>query len=205
MIKLNRPNCPNQTELDTMKNGVSAEWSSISQPLKTSLKNALKEACCGKCMYCESMVSHTYFGDVEHIKPKDKFPNLKFDWDNLGFVCAKCNNAKSNKYDGDTPHINPYTEEPNDEIIFAGPMIFSKNGSERGKITILDIDLARVELFEKRKTRLEQIDKAIGQCNGYENSRLKADAIEELKKEASEDKEYSLCIKYLLKSHKIIE
>jgi group II intron reverse transcriptase/maturase len=46
------------------------------------------------------------FGDVEHIKPKAIFPVLEFEWENLGFVCARCNNAKRDFWSDETPVID---------------------------------------------------------------------------------------------------
>ncbi len=156
-------------------------------------------------MYCEEKILSSQFGDVEHIKPKSRFPSLKFEWNNLGFVCSRCNNAKSDKFDDSLPYLNPYDEDPSRHILFAGPMIFAKQASERGKITILDLKLDRVELFEKRLERLNQIDRTIGQWKGYSsNTSLKINALEELKNEYNDDKEHSLCVEYLLKSHEII-
>jgi 5-methylcytosine-specific restriction endonuclease McrA len=85
MIKLNRPQCPNQEALRT----------NYKHP---DNKAALISASYDKCMYCESKVSHTYYGDIEHIRPKSRFPDLEFSWDNLGYVCARCNGYKSDKY-----------------------------------------------------------------------------------------------------------
>lgn len=189
MIRLIRPNCPNQSALD------SGNYKHADN------KSALKNACCDKCMYCESKVSHTYFGDIEHIKPKDKFPALEFNWDNLGYICAKCNNAKLNKYDEITPFVNPYDEDPNNYIIAVGAFIKHKQGSERGEITITDIALNRGELLEKRKERMEKIEKVIDGCFRTTNQSLKDNALEALRKEAEDDKEYSLCVKSLFFAH----
>lgn len=189
MIKLERPNCPNQSALD------SGNYKHVDNKL------ALKDACCDKCMYCESKISHTYFGDIEHIKPKDKFPTLEFDWNNLGYVCAKCNNAKLNKYDDTTPFVNPYDEEPSEHIVAVGAFIKHKHGSERGEITITDIKLNRIELLERRKEKMETIEKVMDRCFRTSNETLKNNALEALKDEAKNNKEYSLCIKGLFLAH----
>jgi uncharacterized protein (TIGR02646 family) len=49
----------------------------------------------GKCLYCESKVTHIYFGDIEHIKPKARFPHERLDRENLALACALCNHAKA--------------------------------------------------------------------------------------------------------------
>lgn len=47
-----------------------------------------------KCMKCgyEDKSNH-----IDHIKPKSKFPELKFDFDNLQVLCKLCNFEKSNR------------------------------------------------------------------------------------------------------------
>ncbi len=191
MIKINRPTCPNPVAL-------TADYKHPEN------KKSLMDASFGKCVYCESKVSHVYFGDVEHLKPKGKYPTLEFDWLNLGFVCAKCNNAKSNKYDDGTPYINPYEDDPVDFLVTFGDLLRHKQGNERGELTILDIDLNRLDLVEKRKTQLDAIGKAIDACMRTRNVVLKNIALESIKEEAADNREYSLFIKSLLKLHQLI-
>ncbi len=193
MIKLTRPQCPNQPAL----NG-----GNYKHP---DNKNALKEAGFEKCMYCESKVVHAYYGDIEHIKPKVKFPELEFVWENLGFVCAICNGSKKDKFENDTPFINPYDENPEDYIIAVGSFVKQKQGSERGEITICEINLNRAPLIERRKERLDIVEKAINACFRTQNISLKNNALAELRKEADFNKEYSLCVKSLLMTHEIYD
>ena len=108
-------------------------------------------------MYCESKVSHTYFGDIEHIQPKAWFPSLEFNWENLGFVCAKCNNAKLDRWHNEAPYINPYDEDPNAHLAAFGTFILHRAGSERGEVTWRDIALNRPELLERRQERIDAI------------------------------------------------
>ena len=169
MVKLSRPRCPNQSAL---------RKGNYKHP---DNKSALKEAGFDKCMYCESKISQVYFGDVEHIKPKSKFPELEFDWNNLGYACAKCNGAKGTTYYEKTPFINPYNEGPDNHIVAFGSLIKSKQGSERGEMTIKEIDLNRCELVERRHNKIEAIQKAINSCFRTEDSKLKTNALEELK------------------------
>lgn len=185
MIKINRPECPNPSAL------ASGDYKHRDN------KKALENASFRKCMYCESEVSSIYFGDIEHIKPKSKFPELEYVWPNLGFVCAKCNNSKLDKYNEELPYLNPYDEDPEEHIVFGGSMAMHKLGSERGEVTILDIDLNRPELLEQRSNRYESIRKIIDRCF-RSNSVLRDLALEEIKKEAEHDKEFSAMVKVLL-------
>ncbi|MFZ2315127.1 MAG: HNH endonuclease [Gammaproteobacteria bacterium] len=192
MIKIKRPQCPNQSAL------FSGNYKHADN------KSVLIEANFDKCMYCESKVSHVYFGDIEHIKPKKLFPELEFDWGNLGFACAKCNGSKKDNYDAKTPCVDPYLEAPDNFLIALGPFIKHKQGSERGEYTIKIIDLNRAQLIEKRLHRLTQIEKAIDACFRTQNEELRKAALAELLIEAHQDKEYSLIVRSLFIQHKLI-
>lgn len=190
MIKINRPACPNPEALKT----------NYKDPVN---KKALIDASHGKCMYCESQVSHVYFGDVEHIRPKalDKYPHLEFTWENLGFVCARCNNFKKDKYSEETPFIDPYAEDPSNSITVFGYTLRHKNGSERGNLTILEIDLNRVELIERRELRLRDIERAIDACFRTKDKKLQDTLLAELANEKHHSKEYSMFCAALLAAH----
>ena len=56
---------------------------------------ALKQMCVGaqRCCYCEDSQAT----DVEHIWPKDFYPDLVFAWQNYLFACPRCNRPKSNR------------------------------------------------------------------------------------------------------------
>ena len=49
----------------------------------------------GICGYCEEKAA---FGEVEHFKPKSKFPELVYIWSNWIFSCNSCGNTKNNKW-----------------------------------------------------------------------------------------------------------
>jgi uncharacterized protein (TIGR02646 family) len=193
MRKINRPPCPNPKALAT----------NYKYP---DNKSVLAKASFGKCMYCESNIQHIDYGDIEHIKPKSKFSALEFEWDNLGYACTRCNREyKKDNFSKETPYINPYDEDPNHHIIISGSLLMRKQGSERGELTIFDIGLNRQPLIEKRQEKIDKIQKTIDACYRTENEVLKNNALEELKKEADGDKEYSLCIEYFLKNHEILK
>jgi hypothetical protein len=191
MIKLTRPNCPHPDALD---NG------NYKHHLN---KQALKEASSDKCMYCESKISHIDFAHIEHFKPKaeDKFPNLEFEWTNLGYACPKCNNNKSDTFHNDSPYIDPYSEEPSEYFLAHGAWLFVKQGCERADLSIKDIGLNRPELLEKRLEKINEIQNAITSCFRTNNKALRNMAFQELKKEAEPDKEYSFFIEALINAH----
>lgn len=47
-----------------------------------------------RCTYCEDSLAD----EVEHIRPKDLYPDSVFQWDNYLYSCGGCNVEKSNKY-----------------------------------------------------------------------------------------------------------
>lgn len=59
------------------------------------VRDALKQLCAGarRCCYCEDSQAT----DIEHIWPKDFYPELAFSWENYLYGCARCNRPKSNR------------------------------------------------------------------------------------------------------------
>jgi hypothetical protein len=143
-------------------------------------------------MYCETKVTPTYFGDVEHIRPVETFPQLKFTWANLGFVCAKCNNAKRAKWSEETPFINPFEEDPGTTLAAFGFFVSHRRGSERGEYTHREIDLNRVELVERRRERAELLRNLHDKAMRTVSLALRAAALAELERELAADREYSM-------------
>jgi len=178
MIRLTRPPCPNPGALQT----------DYRYPAN---KDALRAASSDKCMYCESKVSHLYFGDVEHIKPKARFPELEFAWGNLGFVCARCNSAKRDKWHDLTPYVNPYDEDPLTHLAPLGAFVVHRAGSERGEVTWRDIDLNRPELLERRMDRIDAIRTLVDKVNRTADPDLRNALKVELERETGRDTAYS--------------
>ncbi|HEX8775148.1 MAG TPA: HNH endonuclease [Pyrinomonadaceae bacterium] len=56
----------------------------------------LVEMCSGarRCCYCED----SFANQVEHIKPKDLYPEETFLWKNYVYACSRCNGPKNNKF-----------------------------------------------------------------------------------------------------------
>lgn len=193
MIKLTRPDCPNPIALQKRN---------YKHPEN---KAALRSAAYGKCMYCESKIAHVDHAHIEHIKPKaaDKFPNLEFVWSNLGYSCEICNGQKHDKFITETPYIDPYSENPEVNIVFHGWVLFAKNGSERGELTIKDLGLNRPELIEQRQDRIEKFVLAINACFRTSNIALRNAALKSLEQEALPDKEYSYAIQCVMSAQEI--
>lgn len=61
-----------------------------------------------RCCYCEL----SEIDQVEHVFPKDLFPQMCFTWDNYLYACGPCNRRKSNKwwtFDGVTGVASEFT------------------------------------------------------------------------------------------------
>jgi len=67
-----------------------------------------------RCVYCEDSLGD----EVEHIYPKDLYPERCFVWDNYVYACGPCNGPKSNKFavfkdaDGSFVELAPATMPP---------------------------------------------------------------------------------------------
>lgn len=61
-----------------------------------SVRATLDKMCIGprRCAYCEDSLAD----EIEHILPKDLFPQNAFKWSNYLYACGPCNGPKSNRY-----------------------------------------------------------------------------------------------------------
>jgi len=192
MIALTRPECPNPDAL--AKRNYRHEEN----------KEALRKPTHGKCMYCEGKMEPTSYSDIEHIKPKSKFPELEFAWENLGFACQRCNRNKGAEYNETEPLINPYDENPEDYIYFWEWFAKPVRGSSRGEYTIRKLDLNRIGLVETRQEKFEDIEKLIKILSGLSDESLRNQLITEIRKEAKGDQEYSAMVRCALAVRRLL-
>ena len=54
-----------------------------------------------RCQKCGATKADGAVIQVDHIKPRSKYPELELDFDNLQVLCQDCNMGKSNKYEDD--------------------------------------------------------------------------------------------------------
>lgn len=61
-----------------------------------AVKDALDLMCSGarRCAYCEDSAAD----EVEHVRPKDLYPNVVFAWPNYVYACGPCNGPKGNHF-----------------------------------------------------------------------------------------------------------
>lgn len=81
------------------------------------VKDVLTRMCSGarRCMYCEDSRAD----EVEHIYPKDLYPDKTFDWENYLYICGPCNVAKNNQFEIFDQHGKRHniTRKPGDPIV----------------------------------------------------------------------------------------
>ena len=60
------------------------------------VKLALDRMCAGarRCAYCEDSVAD----EVEHVRPKDLYPQVVFAWSNYVYACGPCNGPKGSHF-----------------------------------------------------------------------------------------------------------
>jgi len=186
------------------------EGEEIPTSLKTKyklkeIKSQIVKETKGKCAYCESFISHISPGDIEHILPKSRRPDLIFEWNNLTLACEECNRTRKNDYyNPSDPLVNPYEDNPSDHIFAAGPIIFSVPANRKGDITISILDLNRAGLLEKRIERLMQIKILVDKWAQEENPTVKEIIKEQLLQESDSQKEYSFFLNAFYKNAKVI-
>lgn len=106
---------------------------------KPYIRNALLDMSHNKCCYCESLVGHGHKEmHIDHYKPKNLYPDLVVDWDNLLPSCPHCNKGKSDHNTGIEPIINPTTDNPKDYLYLKSFRYYSKSRelNSLGKMTI---------------------------------------------------------------------
>ncbi len=144
----------------TTKKEVASAESKYRHP---KIKEALIRMFHGKCAYCESKITHIDFGHIEHYRPKSRFKNQTFEWDNLLLACGVCN---STKYKGDKfpeaseggPPINPCDDDPREHFDFVfikeTKLAFVIAKTKRGTSTEELFGLNRKELLEYRSKQV---------------------------------------------------
>lgn len=151
----------------------------------------------GKCVYCESKLSHVSFGDIEHILPKNKNarPHLVVEWSNLTLACEVCNRScKRDYYNPDDPLINPYEDEPSEHFRDIGPMIFPMINDRRANVSCEILKLNRAELVNRRTERIQSVNTMLNAWQQQKNPALKDLMANQIEEECGIDKEYSSTI-----------
>lgn len=120
------------------------------------IKAALLKETGEKCAYCEGKILSVAFGDVEHIRPKIRFPELVVTWENLTLACSRCNQHKGSKYVAELEFVNPYVDRIADHLLFVGPLIYAV--SDRGTYTLTELGLDEPSRIESRNRAIVALE-----------------------------------------------
>lgn len=119
-----------------------------------------------KCPYCESLIYDESEGNIEHIRPKDKFKELYLDYNNFLTSCRSaysCDNFKGSKWDEN--FINPVLEDPRDYFtydLYSGEIIPKSDDKmikEKAEKTIEILNLNHNNLKNKRRNFIKMLSK----------------------------------------------
>lgn len=133
-------------------------WSSVRAQVRADTQ-ALYTAFHGKCAYCEAKMAHVSSPHVEHYRPKNKFPDRVFDWQNWLLSCGRCNDKKWAHFpdcDGQPCLLDPTAEDPSMHLDFSGARVLGK--THRGEETIKLVGLNRSPLEDERALWLVKIN-----------------------------------------------
>lgn len=73
-----------------------SSWKGKSAQLFNPLKEKLASMCSGnvRCCYCEDSLAD----EIEHMRPKDLYPEQTYVWSNYVLACGPCNGPKNNRF-----------------------------------------------------------------------------------------------------------
>lgn len=74
--------------------------------IKAAFRRRLLDLQDGRCCYCRRwLVSTAYAKPIEHILPRQHYPQFSIEFWNLAVACSDCNGAKSDDVWGDIPTV----------------------------------------------------------------------------------------------------
>lgn len=118
------------------------------------VKEALNKMYNGLCCYCEGNSNLTSYEEIEHYKPKSKYPELCFEWTNLHQICPRCNNTKKDKWDEVNPILSPTDDIIEEHLHFENILYVYDPKDIRAKNTVIHLQLnkrteKRIVLYQK--------------------------------------------------------
>ncbi len=109
-----------------------------------------------RCVYCED----SKCDEVEHIYPKDLYPQYCFQWTNYVYACGTCNGPKNNKFavflhtTGEYEEVNPANnretaqEPPVGDIVLINPRVDNPLD-----FCMLDLETFKFNIIAPQNTR----------------------------------------------------
>jgi uncharacterized protein (TIGR02646 family) len=180
-------------------------WKSKNPALFNRIRDVLSTMCSGarRCAYCEDSAAD----EIEHIYPKDLYPERVFRWLNYVFACGPCNGPKNAKFavladgelvsvtrargmpveppaEGDAALLNPRLEEPMEflSVDLETFMVLPRpalNGAARvrAEYTIELLTLNRDYLLRARAEAFENYHARVHQYVSYKREGTPNDAL----------------------------
>ncbi len=121
---------------------------------KKLLKSELFDIFKGCCSYCEDAVNPRS-AHIDHRLPRNSFPHITFDFDNLHYSCGACNIIKSNDYfqnDIQDTILDVCKDPVEEHIIFHESTCMMIAKTKRGEATI---DICKLNDDHRHKSREE--------------------------------------------------
>lgn len=125
-----------------------------------ALKKKIVRMSNGCCAYCQSAVSSNHpgkrsAGQVEHFKPKSRFPTHAYRVENYFLGCAECNGRKSDKWPAGG-YVQPDMGDPSRRFVFSDDgSVVAKPGDMQAKASRQDLGLDRFWLRKHRRDAIE--------------------------------------------------
>lgn len=125
------------------------------------VKKAIIAMSVGYCAYCQAPVAASHKGkvpgQVEHFKPKSRFPTLAYDVRNYFLSCEACNEAKGSKWPRGG-YVRPDRGKPEARFVFhVDGGVEGKKGDAIAKRTVKDLGLGRQGLVDLRCALIKQM------------------------------------------------
>lgn len=95
--------------------------------------------------------------------------------------------------------VDPYACDPEQEFEFFGPMMFHRTGHAAAELTIIALDLNRMDLMERRRDRLSALRDKFEKLELTNDPQAKTVLIEAAKQyEIHAEREYAACARNFL-------
>ena len=161
MHKVKRNKAP-ETLIKKQKATIITEYNKDDWKLTNKERIDLLEALCdmysGCCAYCESSLNITSSPRIDHFRPRNVFPQLTFEYNNLNYSCEMCNRNKSDLWDD--AYFCPSEEDPEKHIKFQGLLACKLDDRGQKMIDLLKLNEAK-RLKLKEKTYEEMLNSIV--------------------------------------------
>ncbi len=166
-----------------------------------NIRDALRVETHQKCAYCESRMMHVTHDHIEHILPRAHHPNLVVTWTNLTLACPLCNELKGDYDSAEEPLLNPYIDEPAEHLLFVGPVVLERPGSELGYRSVQKLELSRPALIEQRTERIRALAPLVSVWAKEQSAETKRLLEGQIRRHVTDEAEFAAAMRsYLLQA-----